>query len=376
MDFKVRKCAEDLKDRDLLAKLSAGDMVAIDAFYHTKCLIQLYRRAEMVQTSSATNSDDTLHALCFAEIVSYIESYREDTDTAPVFSMPQLSKLYTARLQDLGVENCEVHSTRLRQKLLAAIPDLVPTLQGREFVLVFDKDIGDAIRQVCSHDSELLALAKAAQLIRRELFQSNNSFNGTFSSECQDRAVPFLLKAFVSMVLNGPGAVEESKSRLPQAQAVLTISQLLAFNSKKSSKITQLTRHRTERETPLSVYLSLKVHSETRKKGLVDVLHKLGLGISYKRVMSISNDIANSVCKKFEADGVVPPKMNAHMFTIGAVDNIDHNPSSTTAKDSFHGTSISLMQEVSNEPDTCRHFTPLIDKTVQGKGIIAQLPVS
>lgn len=29
---------------------------------------------------------------------------------------------------------------------------------------------------------------------------------------------------------------------------------------------------------------------------------------------------------------------------MGALDNLDHNPSSTTAKDSFHGTGISLFQ--------------------------------
>ncbi|KAL9954025.1 hypothetical protein ACROYT_G041513 [Oculina patagonica] len=32
------------------------------------------------------------------------------------------------------------------------------------------------------------------------------------------------------------------------------------------------------------------------------------------------------------------------MFTVGAIDNIDHNPSSTTAQGSFHGTGISLFQ--------------------------------
>ena len=32
------------------------------------------------------------------------------------------------------------------------------------------------------------------------------------------------------------------------------------------------------------------------------------------------------------------------MFTIAAVNNIDHNPSATTAKESFHGTAIFLLQ--------------------------------
>ena len=44
VDQKVRKCAVALKDSKLLAKLSAGDMIAIEAKYHAKCLIDLYNR--------------------------------------------------------------------------------------------------------------------------------------------------------------------------------------------------------------------------------------------------------------------------------------------------------------------------------------------
>ena len=32
------------------------------------------------------------------------------------------------------------------------------------------------------------------------------------------------------------------------------------------------------------------------------------------------------------------------MFTVGAVKNLDHNPSSLMSRYSFHGTAISLMQ--------------------------------
>ena len=39
--------------------------------------------------------------------------------------------------------------------------------------------------------------------------------------------------------------------------------------------------------------------------------------------------------------------MRSNVFTTSAIDNIDHNPSSTTAKGSFHGTAISLLQHPS-----------------------------
>ncbi len=36
----------------------------------------------------------------------------------------------------------------------------------------------------------------------------------------------------------------------------------------------------------------------------------------------------------------------------GAMDNIDHNPSSTTADSSFHGTGISIVEYHSEDTDT------------------------
>ena len=71
----------------------------------------------------------------------------------------------------------------------------------------------------------------------------------------------------------------------------------------------------------------------------------LGLSISYDRVIQISVDLGNSVCAQFEEEGVAcPSKLKKSLFTTGSVDNIDHNPSSRTAKDSFHGTAISLTE--------------------------------
>ena len=71
--------------------------------------------------------------------------------------------------------------------------------------------------------------------------------------------------------------------------------------------------------------------------------------ISYDRVLQITADLAKGICTRFETDKVVcPPKMRQERFIIGAVDNVDHNPTSTTAHDSFHGTSISIIQHLSH----------------------------
>ena len=60
--------------------------------------------------------------------------------------------------------------------------------------------------------------------------------------------------------------------------------------------------------------------------------------------------MGNSVCARFESEGVVcPPKRLKGVFTTAAVDNIDQNPSSETAQGAFHGTGISLFQHPSSD---------------------------
>jgi hypothetical protein len=46
-------------------------------------------------------------------------------------------------------------------------------------------------------------------------------------------------------------------------------------------------------------------------------------------------------------DGIVCSiKLRKFLYTVGAIDNLDHNSSSLTAKGSFHGTGISIFQAV------------------------------
>ena len=72
---------------------------------------------------------------------------------------------------------------------------------------------------------------------------------------------------------------------------------------------------------------------------------KLGISVSYDRVCQLENHIAVSISEQFKVDGIVCPTMlRKGIFTVAALDNIDHYPSSTTAKGSFHGTGISLIQ--------------------------------
>ena len=172
-----------------------------------------------------------------------------------------------------------------------------------------------------------------------------NLFNGTFGDNCQQASIPESLKTLVSMILGGPNIASQS-SNIVDAQTTLSISQLLLFNSTKQHRSEKYANyHSIDREPPLPIYFGLLIHGETRRHGLVDKLYNLGLSVSYDRVLTLSTQMGNSVIARFEAEGVVcPSKLQKGVFTTAAVDNIDHNPSSSTAKDSFNGTGISMFQ--------------------------------
>ena len=126
----------------------------------------------------------------------------------------------------------------------------------------------------------------------------------------------------------------------------LSLSQLIMFNScvRQRHQPSSHTRHSEQRETPLPLFLSALVNSRTRSRDLVDTLY-IGLSVSYDCVLRLSADLGNNAISHFETIGTVcPPKLNIGEFTTSAVDNMDHNPTETSAQGSFHGTGISLFQ--------------------------------
>lgn len=90
---------------------------------------------------------------------------------------------------------------------------------------------------------------------------------------------------------------------------------------------------------------------------MVDTLHRFGMCVSYDRLLQFSSDITNGICQHFQIEDVVcPSKLRQNLFTTAAVDNIDHNPSSATAKDSFHCTMPTFEEWCTQSAEESVHF--------------------
>ena len=140
--------------------------------------------------------------------------------------------------------------------------------------------------------------------------------------------------------MNGLNVKEQEHK---ESQPCLTVSQTVLFNAKKQSSSSL--RPSALREPPLPIYLSLNIQALTRCKKLITELYQLGLSMSYDRLMEMEDWLATAVSKQFKEDGFVSPVcLKKGLFSVGALDNLDHNPSSTTATSSFHGTGISVFQ--------------------------------
>ena len=77
LDARVRKCALQLGDKPLMAKLSGGDLVAQEAKYHIKWLVSLYNKVRDADAKTAEPDPGRMnHAVALAELVTYMEEAR------------------------------------------------------------------------------------------------------------------------------------------------------------------------------------------------------------------------------------------------------------------------------------------------------------
>ena len=372
LDVHVRECAEEMNDNIILGKLSAGDMFAQDAVYHLKCLTAFYRRAEKCRRKSSSKQELCMNqSIALADIIAYIEERCYEADQPPIFKLTDLSKIYCERLVQYNVDHTTVHNTRLKERILAQCPDLEEYRTGRDIYLSSRMFVTSVLKDkiTSNQDKDALILSKAANIIRHHILSMQEThFTGQFDTNCQTTSVPQLLVSHIDKILTGRN-ISDQETATSQTQAALSISQLIRFNcTVRRRKDSMVMYHSKLREPPLPVYVGLLLHAETRKKGLVNKMSDLGLAISYNRVLEISTAIGNMATARYKEEGVVAPlNLCKGIFTTSAVDNIDHNPSSTTAIGSLHGTGISLFQHPTAENPGRKRAAPIISGTEHKK---------
>ncbi|CAC5405146.1 unnamed protein product [Mytilus coruscus] len=255
------------KDRQLLAKLSSGDVIAQEMKYHPSCLAAVYRERAKPGIPIRRKIDTTWFFFCTCTF-------------------------YTPEGQAFA-EDARTRSTHKRQR--------------------------PAIAFACDYN-DTMHMAKTAEMIRCQLATKKTTFSGCLVSEDIDDSIPPPLLQLVKMIGHGP----DIKSQLDNVFTMsdLALAKLLMCNYHPN------TRHSADRETPFCVYLGLLLFAKTRKRQLIDTLFQPGLCISYDPVLEIASQLGETVIERYLNEDVVCPHfLKCKVFTTAVVDNKDHNPS-------------------------------------------------
>ena len=138
--------ATKMNDSVILAKLSQGDMIAMKACYHAKCLSSYYNKSHAKERENKCNSDAILNGIALAEIVAHIEE-RKDEAKITVFKLVDLIKMSCNRIEELGLDlKGKIHSTHLKNGLLSSCPNLVAYKSGWDVFVSFHEDTETILR--------------------------------------------------------------------------------------------------------------------------------------------------------------------------------------------------------------------------------------
>lgn len=86
------------------------------------------------------------------------------------------------------------------------IPGLREDKSGRDVLLSFEENVGDAIRDACDYNDfdDGMCVARAAAILRRDLCQEFPKFNGSFAQGFGPTdGVPVSLVNFMSTLIGG-----------------------------------------------------------------------------------------------------------------------------------------------------------------------------
>ena len=113
-------------------------------------------------------------------------------------------------------------------------------------------------------------LAKAAQIIRKDLLRHEQQSNGDILKERQFEGISSSTFQLISLIIEG-GNAQDYTPKYPE-KIIANLSQLVMFNTVKNKRKETVShvRHSKLKEPPLPVYLGMLIHNKTRKNVLVN----------------------------------------------------------------------------------------------------------
>ena len=224
----------------------------------------------------------------------------------------------------------------LKEKL----PEIELQNVGKKLTLYF-KSTADSLISGSVNDSNNFyqtLLETALPLKYMMAKASNNLDDDTTINIEQVTSIPIHLLTLVSMLIDGPVASNRQFS-----QPALTVAQLIQtyFHKNRSHDIEQSRKILKTRETPVALYLKLKIYRTFRFKTVIDHLFNLGLCLLNDRILEFTKKLSHAQIENYELTGVFSSTpFSKSRFTVVAKYQVDLNATSSTAVKHFHRTTM------------------------------------
>ena len=322
-------------DYVLLAKLATGDLRSSEIFYHLSCYSDLKRRADrqsyLGETAGplgevAMSSDLVSYHknTCIYEVIKYAE---KELRKSPESQIPLacLLEVNEELLASRGIQPESKNITRFREKISSVLPKNLQLLKRWKTFYVINTNEQSANGIGEEGASEFLKRAKIVSQVVRAM-----------------DSVPDSLIKVLALIIEG----RESAA----TESVISCAQLSMFNLQGRFRAEEYKeggyrKRNLAKETPLPMYVGLKLYLKFRCKATINQFHEMGISASYMRVRTIGINLGNSAVVRYRTLGMVFPNvLRIGIFTTGAVDNLDQNSTSNTAEGSYHGTAITVTQ--------------------------------
>ena len=133
---------------------------------------------------------------------------------------------------------------------------------GHETQLVFKKIVKELVADYVKSPDFFFAVRRVVSPLRKEYGKLSNKFSGSFSNFTQFSSVPLPLLHLISMLINGFCPTDNNFT-----QESLSIAQIIMWNFRKSGnekingQLVKRCYHEKTRETPMMIYIGLKIYS-------------------------------------------------------------------------------------------------------------------
>ena len=173
-----------------------------------------------------------------SEVVNFIKKTLKTSQTAPAFILGDLKEMFLKAYQRYAGTSIDLHSTRLKEKLISKLPGLHAQRRGKQVILTTGEITTEAVLAALSYsdaDADGKALVQAAKLIRQDLFNKENEFKFNFAKDSKKNSVPMTLIMLLQMILEGTDVsfLDDNKTR----DIAVGLSQLvIKFNAIKRKR--------------------------------------------------------------------------------------------------------------------------------------------